>query len=206
MIDRRQMLVAALAAPLLATPLPALAGSRRIIWEPGAFESQHALLVARNLHQLMNDKLIYTTGEMSGMGHKITLSDPRFIVRPSDIMFHPTRGFRYEPSLTVEFFERGFRLGETFMYSMSDYEAYWGKPKPIDYPDFGLRALHTPYERWQESPRRIRDANWEVVEERPSKPYVLVPDIEAALGRDAVGMDDRWIRAWLDQHEREKRA
>lgn len=203
-MNRRELIMAALAAPVLAMPFSALASTRRITWNAGTMDSPHALMAARYINQLIRDKLIYTTGEGWGFGHKITLSDPRFVVSVSDIMWHPTRGFRHEPSLSVEFFERGFRLGDTFMYSMADYEDYWNKPKPDEYPDFGLRALHTPYERFKGGPFQIRDANWQVIEERPTREYVIIPEIEEALGRDAVGMDDRWIRQWIEQRDQEK--
>lgn len=197
MIDRRQLLVAGLAAPIAAMALPALAATPTIVWEPGTLDSPHALLVARDLNHILREKVLYLTGEMRGMDLKIDLLDPRFFVRSNDIMWHPSRGFRYEPSLAVEFFDRGVRLGDTFMVSMGDYEAYWGKPKPDHYPDYWLKSPHLPYDDAERHrrPWEIRDEDWQVVESRTPPPYETQKGIEAKLGRDAVGFDMRWLEA-----------
>lgn len=198
MTSRRDFLSAALAAPLLSLPLPAIAARSPIIWAPGTYDSRHALMIARTLHEVLREGKLYASGEWGLMDYAIPLTDPAFVVRPSDIMFHPTRGWRYEDSLTVEFQERGVKLGETFMFSNADYEAYWGKPKPKDRPDYALRRPHIPYsdEERARSDREIRDADWQVVETRPGQRYVTFKEIEAALGRDAIGHDMRWFEQW----------
>lgn len=205
-IDRRQLLVAALSAPVLAMPLSAVAASRIITWEPGALGNRHALMVGRTLHEVLRERVLYMSGEFTGMGRRIDLIEPRFVVRPSDVVFHPTRGFRYEDVLEVEFFERGVRLGQSFMVSHGDYEAYWEKPKPAEYPDYYLRSVHVPYDDSERgrSPWKIHDSDWNVVEEREPPAYETVKGIEDKLGRDAIGFDTRWIDAWAAEQKKLK--
>lgn len=201
-MNRREILFAALSAPVLTMSLPALAATRRITWEPGTYSNQHALMVARNLNQLLRDKVIYTTGEF--LGNKIPLTDPTFRVQKDDIIWHSTRGFRYHDSLQIEVRERGVLIGITGLFSTADYEEYWNSPKPDHYPDFGIKAIHNPYETYPPRPRLIRDAVWEVVETRPDKGYVTTPDLERMLGRKAVDVDDRWMKRWIKEHEEAK--
>lgn len=197
-MNRRDILIAALAAPIATMPLPALASSRRITWQPGTLQSPYAALAGKTALQLTRDGVIYTTDEF--IGHRIKLIDPSFVVAPSDILFHPTRGFRYMPSLELEVYERGVLIGRSIMASNGDYEAYYEKPKPADQPDFWFRSIHTPYDNKGMSNHErpvvfdIRDENWKVVENRQRPPYITYPALEEALGKDAVDFDDRLLR------------
>lgn len=204
-MNRREILIAACAAPVLAMPLSALASSRRITWLSGTLDSPHALLAGRQIHQLINDGIIYTKGQ-AYIDYSVKLTDPTFVVASSDIMFHPTRGFRFEPSLEIEVHEKGVLIGRSRMYSNGDYEAYWGKPKPADRPDYAFRAIHTPYERHPSSDLRIRDAEWNVVEERANWCVVTFPELKAALGPEHVGYDMRWLDAWAKHRSGQEQA
>jgi hypothetical protein len=196
-MNRRQMMIAAGAtlAATLSMPVWARPAANTIArWEPGTQDSPHALLAAGWIMEQRRAGLIYTTGESFGFGHKFTLTDPSFVVRLTDILWHPTRGYQYKPSLEIDVYERGVFIGTSQMASNADYVDYWRSPLPADHPDFWFRPPHTPYEKRDLGPVRVRDVAWEVVEERPGKRYATIPELEAKLGRDAIGFDDRWMK------------
>lgn len=193
-MNRRDILTAALAAPILAMPLPALAASPRITWLPGTLKSPYAALAAHHIHQLMADRIIYTTAESAAFGYSYDLTDPTFVVADSDIMFYPTRGFRREPSLIISIREKGVLIGRSRMLCNGDYEAYHGRHRPPTVPLHGFRAVHTPYEPYPVQTIRVHDEAWQVIEHRPDFDRQTFPALEEALGRENVGLDIRFLK------------
>lgn len=157
-MNRRELMVAALAAPVLAMPLPALAASRRLIWGPGTYQNKHALMIARHCTQLMRDEIMYFSSEMD---MSIKLTDPRFEIQMSQKVWNWMTGDTQEDAPKISIFERGVHIGDVGIGTSIGYEDYFQRENTDNYPDYFVRRLCSGYKEQKQWRNKLPDKHVE---------------------------------------------
>ena len=148
-MNRRDMITASLAAmavPIL--PKVEYLRSMKIAWFEGATKSEFADLAGSWCRKHMDEGIMYMTSEVFDM--QIKLEDPAFTVRPGRPLWSWMTGDMDRDGLTIDIWEKGIPISQTFVATSINYEEYWGEPMPADMPLYHVRRPHLTYERWKE--------------------------------------------------------